>query len=156
MIFQYCFLFWIYLSLDSLHLLLVDYMHLESMYSRFSSLWEYIFLRNCLLTIWIQLECVITSPFSSLTLSFWVFSSFLLVSLARCLSICLYFQRTNSLFLYIVVWVSVSLISALIFILLCTALDFFCLVVLRLWGVSLGYLFEISLTFKKYFFLFLL
>lgn len=34
-IFQYCFLLQIYLSLDSLHLLLVDYMHLESMYSRF-------------------------------------------------------------------------------------------------------------------------
>ena len=60
---------------------------------------------------------VVTSPFSFLILLMWVFSLFLLMSLAKGLSILFIFSK-NQLFvslIFSIVFVSISLISAMIF-----------------------------------------
>jgi hypothetical protein len=69
--------------------------------------------------VWILLVFVIISPFSSLILLIWVFSHLCFVMLAKGLSILLIFSKNQpfvSLIFCIVFLVSISLISALIFI----------------------------------------
>jgi hypothetical protein len=89
-----------------------------SISSRFSNLFVHMFLKYSQMIPWISLMFVVISPFSLLILLNWVFPSLFQSHFpVVCLS-CLSFQRTSFLFhcFFYRLFVSISLISALIFI----------------------------------------